>query len=131
MAIPFPGLPLMRTSTRRKSLSVDERSRLQLAEAAKRILGDDEGITLMELLPPVDDVATKHDLLQVDRRFDELEARMDLRFDSLEERMDAKLGNLELRMDARFEKGSRQIVVTMMSLFITGFLAVVLAVALL
>jgi hypothetical protein len=45
-------------------MTVDERNRLQLAEAAKRVLGDDEGITLMELLPPVGwaDVATKQDL---------------------------------------------------------------------
>ena len=45
-------------------MTVDERSRLQLAEALKRALGDEEGITLMELLPPVGwaDVATKHDL---------------------------------------------------------------------
>jgi hypothetical protein len=109
-------------------VSVDERSRLQLAEAAKRLLGTDEGITLMELLPPVGwaDVATKHDLRQMDRRFDELDARLDVRFTSLEETMDAKLGTLALQLDARFEKGYRQIVVTMMSLFITGFLAVAL-----
>jgi hypothetical protein len=31
-------------------MTVDERSRLQLAEALKRALGADEGITLMELL---------------------------------------------------------------------------------
>ena len=45
-------------------MTIDERNRLQLAEAAKRVLGDDEGITLMELLPPVGwaDVATKQDL---------------------------------------------------------------------
>jgi hypothetical protein len=86
----------------------------------------------MELLPPVGwaDVATKHDLRQIDRRFDELDARLDLRFTSLEERMDAKLGSLELRLEARFEKGFRQVVVTMMSLFITGFLAVALTLAL-
>jgi hypothetical protein len=34
-------------------MTVDERSRLLLAEALKRALGDEEGITLMELLPPV------------------------------------------------------------------------------
>ena len=92
-------------------MTVDERSRLQLAEALKRALGDEEGITLMELLPPVGwaDVATKHDLLA-------LEARLDLRFESLEH-----------RREARFEKGLRQVVVTMMSLFITGFLVVILA----
>jgi hypothetical protein len=95
-------------------VSVDERSRLQLAEAAKRLLGDDEGITLMELLPPVGwaDVATRSDLLQ-------LEARMDLRFE-----------NLEHRLQARFERGLRLLLVTMMSLYITGFAATILAVAL-
>jgi hypothetical protein len=52
-------------------MTVDERNRLQLAEAAKRVLGDDEGITLMELLPPVGwaDVATKHDLVQLEAAF--------------------------------------------------------------
>jgi len=116
----------------RKSVSVDERSRLQLAEAAKRLLGADEGITLMELLPPVGwaDVATKHDLLQIDRRFDDLETRLDLRFGSLQERIDAKLDRLELRLDARFEKAFRQMVVTMMSLYVTGVLGVAIVLAL-
>jgi hypothetical protein len=58
-------------------MAPDERSRLQLADAAKRALGDDAGITLMELLPPVGwvDVATKYD---VDRRFDEIDRRLDV-----------------------------------------------------
>jgi hypothetical protein len=79
-------------------MTVDERSRLQLAEALKRALGDDEGITLMELLPPVGwaDVATRHDLLV-------LEGRMDARFESLEGRRDAKFESFERRMDAKFE----------------------------
>ena len=34
-------------------MAVDERGRLQLADAAKRVFGDEAGITLMELLPPV------------------------------------------------------------------------------
>jgi hypothetical protein len=64
-------------------MAPDERSRLQLADAAKRILGDDAGITLMELLPPVGwaDVATKHD---VDARFDVVDQRLD----RLDQRMD-------------------------------------------
>ena len=99
-------------------MTVDERSRLQLAEALKRALGDEEGITLMELLPPVGwaDVATKHDLLA-------LEARLDLRFESL----DLRFESLEHRLEARFEKGFRQVVVTMMSLFITAFIVTILA----
>ena len=45
-------------------MAIDERRRLQLAEDAKRALGDESGITLMEMLPPVGwaDVATRHDL---------------------------------------------------------------------
>jgi hypothetical protein len=101
-------------------MTVDERSRLQLAEALKRALGDEEGITLMELLPPVGwaDVATKHDLGFVGARIDALEAHLDARFESFEHRMDAK-----------FEKGFRQVIVTMTFLLITGFVATVVAVA--
>jgi hypothetical protein len=84
-------------------MAVDERHRLQLADAAKRAFGDDAGITLMELLPPVGwaDVATKQDL--------EL---------------------LELKLEAKLEKGFRQVLVTVASLMVTGFaatIAVVLA----
>lgn len=92
-------------------MPVDERRRLQLANAAKRILGDDEGITLMELLPPVGwgDVATKQDLVLLRRDLEVLESR------------------LESRLVARFEKGFRQIIVTMASLMVGGFFATVLA----
>ena len=64
-------------------MTVDERSRLQLAEALKRALGAEEGITLMELLPPVGwaDVATKQDLRFLELRFDALEERIDARFE--------------------------------------------------
>jgi hypothetical protein len=54
----------------------------------------------MELLPPVGwaDVATKHDLVL-----------------------------LEQRLEARFERGFRQVIVTMASLLVAGFFATVLA----
>ena len=136
-------------------MSVDERSRLQLAEALKRTLGDDEGITLMELLPPVGwaDVATKHDLLMVDARFDSLEVRLDARFELSEGRMDARFQRLEarfdglegrfdglessldarferseLKMEAKYERGFRPILVTTASLMVSGFLATIVAV---
>ena len=122
-------------------MSVDERSRFQLAEALKRALGDDEGITLMELLPPVGwaDVATKHDLLmlegRMDSRFESLEGRMDSRFqrlegrfDGLESSIDARIEMSELRMEARFERGFRQMMVTTASLMVSGFIATIVAV---
>jgi hypothetical protein len=83
------------------NVAVDERNRLQLAEAAKRVLGADEGITLMELLPPVGwaDVATKQDLaaleVRLDSRFEALDARfaiVDSRFETMEHRI---LGAME------------------------------------
>ena len=87
-------------------MPVDERRRLQLADAAKRALGD-EGITLMELLPPVGwaDVATKQDLVLLRQ----------------------ELVLLEQRLDARLERGFRQMMVTMTSLLVAGFFATVVA----
>ena len=84
-------------------MAVDERGRLQLADAAKRAFGEDAGITLMELLPPVGwaDVATKHDLARLDLRFDALEARMD-GFDARMDRFEARMDRFDGRMD-RFE----------------------------
>ena len=66
----LPLIPLRSVDPEGK-MAVDERGRLQLADAAKRAFGDDAGITLMELLPPVGwaDVATKQDLLALEPRF--------------------------------------------------------------
>jgi hypothetical protein len=81
-------------------MAVDERNRLQLAEAAKRALGADEGITLMELLPPVGwaDVATKQDLATLETRMAARFERIDARFEGI----DARFGGFETRFDARF-----------------------------
>ena len=75
-------------------MAVDERGRLQLADAAKRAFGDDAGITLMELLPPVGwaDVATKQDVLA-------LEARMDARFTPRFEALETRIGKVEEKVD--------------------------------
>jgi hypothetical protein len=95
-------------------MTVDERSRLQLAEALKRALGDEEGITLMELLPPVGwaDVATKQDFELIRRELVGLEARMDARFETV----DARLGTLEYRIDdlAREIRGQTWRLMTLM-----------------
>lgn len=51
-------------------MAIDERRRLELADAVKRTLGEEPGLTLMEMLPPVGwaDVATKHDLDALEHR---------------------------------------------------------------
>lgn len=81
-------------------MAVSERSRHALYEAARSQLGDDAAEALMELLPPVGwaDVATKHDLLELERRidlrFEAFEHRLggfDHRFEALEHRLVAKL----------------------------------------
>ncbi len=83
-------------------MAVDERGRLALADAAKRAFGDDAGITLMELLPPVGwaDVATKQDLLALEARMD---SRFTPRFESLEasvrEALETRMGKVEDKLD--------------------------------
>jgi hypothetical protein len=66
---------------------INEQQRSRLHRRLEERLGDEEAGTMMELLPPVGwaDVATKHDLAHLERRFD----RMEGRFDRLEARFEA------------------------------------------
>jgi hypothetical protein len=63
--------------------AIDERARHELFVAVENHLGSSHADTLMSLWPPVGwaDVATKHDL-------DELEARVALRFERVDDRFD-------------------------------------------
>ena len=67
---------------------LDERSRHELYLKREEVLGPEQATTLMEMLPPVGwaDVATKHDL-------DQLEQRMHVRFEALEYRLRADFAN--------------------------------------
>jgi len=67
-------------------MAIDERRRLELADAVKRTLGDEAGLTLMEMLPPVGwaDVATKQDL---ERAIAALRSEMHAGFDGLEHKL--------------------------------------------
>jgi len=67
-------------------MSVTEQQRHQLFTWLEETMGSDRAATMMSLLPPVGwaDVATKHDLAQ-------LESRLDLRFETLEHKFEARL----------------------------------------
>lgn len=96
-------------------MAIDERARHELHRKLEEVLGPEEAATLMSHLPPVGwaDVATKHDLAQleerVNMRFDMVDRRfeaIDQRFDSMEERIDGKLAQLEGRIYDRMAQQS-------------------------
>jgi hypothetical protein len=120
-------------------MAIDERARHELHRKLEEVLGAEEAATLMAHLPPVGwaDVATKHDLAQleermnlrfemVDRRFemvgerfDSLEERMNLRFQSMEDRFNGKLDSLEGRLYDRMSKQSRATVFSVLGSVLT------------
>jgi hypothetical protein len=81
--------------------AVHERARHDLFEAVQTTLGPDHADTLMSLLPPVGwaDVATTHDL-------DQLESRLDMRLVATRQDIDAKFEAVDHRfaaVDHRFD----------------------------
>lgn len=78
-------------------MAITDRQRTELHKACEEVMGPGPADTLMASLPPVGwaDVATKHDLA-------ELERRLELRFESLEER-------LELNLEAKLERGLKDL----------------------
>ena len=73
----------------------DDRSRMEVVQALSDKLGPDAAAALMECVPPFawTEIATKHDLA-------ELEARLDLRFQLLEAKFDGRLEGFEGRVTA-------------------------------
>ncbi len=106
-------------------MTIDERHRLALAEAAKRVLGDDPAVTLMELLPPVGwaDVATRRDL-------DSLRTGLQAEVAVLRGEMHREIGELhgeigELRGELRSEMAalSRRLVLWLVTTVFATFAA--------
>ena len=77
---------------------VDDRSRHDLYRRLEEVLGVEAATTLIEHLPPVGwaDVATKHDLAN-------LEDRLELRFDRIDDRF-ARSDDRFARIDDRFDR---------------------------
>lgn len=86
-------------------MSPTDRARAHLYERLDQALGTDAADSLMDHLPPVGwaDVATKHDLNQLELR---LEMRIDARMDALDAKLSARMDQLDARtdqLDARFD----------------------------
>ena len=98
-------------------MTVTERHRIDLLEAAQRHLGREVAVTLMEMLPPTGwgDVATRQrvDALEarltremdlrfqvVDQRFATFEARIDATIDGVESGLGARIDALDAKIDA-------------------------------
>ncbi|HUR47998.1 MAG TPA: hypothetical protein VMY88_00510 [Acidimicrobiales bacterium] len=82
-------------------MSITDRQRTELYRAVEEAMGRDPADSLMALLPPVGwaDVATKHDLSELERR------------------IELRLGSLEDRLTARFEQAMRTYFVALLSSF--------------
>lgn len=104
-------------------MGISEESRHQLHNKLDEVLGSAEAATLMSHLPPIGwaDVATKHDLFELERRldlrFDQVYARFgegDQRFDVVDrrfEQIDRRLDNIDRRfehVDRGFEHVGRR-----------------------
>lgn len=89
-------------------MAIDERARYELHLKLEEVLGADEAATLMSHLPPVGwaDVATKHDLAQLEERVNMRFDMVDRRFDAMEERFEGKLAQLEGRIYERMAQQS-------------------------
>jgi hypothetical protein len=81
-----PGLAALKTEVREDRMALEESSRNRLYNRLDEVLGPDEARSLMSLLPPVGwaDVATKHDLAQ-------LESRIDAKFGTLQSELRAEM----------------------------------------
>ncbi|MEX2621680.1 MAG: hypothetical protein WD250_15805 [Egibacteraceae bacterium] len=89
-------------------MALDERARHELFTRLEETLGSVPAETLIGYLPPVGwaDVATKHDLHQ-------LEERLDIRIDALGERLDAPIDALDERFGARLETVEHRVMARM------------------
>jgi hypothetical protein len=79
-------------------MAVTESERHQLFTWFEEHMGRERAATMMNLVPPAGwaDVATRHDL-------DELDARLMTRIDALENKFDTRFEALESKFDSRFE----------------------------
>ena len=104
-------------------MAPDARSRVEASQALTQQLGPAAAAALMECIPPFGwhEIATKNDLVALERRFDGLERSFDgleRSFDGLERSFDGLEEHLGFRFDAKLHaEMNRMIRWTVASLF--------------
>ena len=96
-------------------MAIDERARHEMYLGLEDKLGTAVADALMQHLPPVGwaDVATKHDL-------DQLEARVDLRFEHVETQLRGQIEQAEVRLIARIHAEQNRMLLFLFPTMLTG-----------
>lgn len=82
-------------------MAVDERRRVALRQQVVATWGEEAADTLFELVAPSGrEVATKHDIARLERRFDTFEEQLNRRFEIIDHRFES----LENRLVGVFER---------------------------
>jgi hypothetical protein len=91
-------------------MAISEERRHELHNKLVEVLGRAEAATLMAHLPPVGwaDVATKHDLAELETRMDLRFDKVDLRFEAVERRLDEHDRRFD-RMEDKLEQIRREL----------------------
>ena len=89
-------------------MAPDERSRVEASQALTEQLGPAAAAALMECIPPFGwhEIATKSDLVALERRFERRFEALDRRFEALERRLDGlerRIDGLEEHLGFRFD----------------------------
>jgi hypothetical protein len=96
-------------------MAVDERRRSELFRALAATFGEEQAVTMFELLPPPDtELATRADTDRIEQRFAAIDERFDAvneRFDHVNERfvdVNQRITDLGHHMDERFDSQRRE-----------------------
>ena len=89
-------------------MAPDERARVEATQALTEQLGPAAAAALMECIPPFGwhEIATKSDLVALERRFERRFEALDRRFEALERRLDGlerRIDGLEEHLGFRFD----------------------------
>ena len=87
-------------------MPVTEYERHQVFKWFEEHMGSERAATMMNLVPPVGwaDIATKHDLAELEDRLTARTGVLESRLDAFEARFDARCDGLEYRFDSKLDR---------------------------